>query len=261
MDNKGIDAPGAISRNQVNDRVGGRAPDEHPTDTAKQNYTEVGWSNDKGSVRLGHIHKQGDVTASVMLQTPDAEHSFYLDMDGNRKGWTTSQGPGNFNVECGSANDEAVDSMILNAKNGNILITATNGKIRLQGTDIELVAVGEGDSKGSIKMEATENIITNSKKLMMTAKQYYRIASPGVGEVIANAVLQMYGSIFRGVSDGCYLKDSKVGGRKYAVLSTVLAATTAGKSGPEMQAAKTSDKRLNQASANQIKDAGVGGVA
>ena len=261
MAKQGIDAPGAISRNQVNARVSGRSPDDNPTDTAKQNYTEVGWSNDKGSIRLGHIHKQGDVTASVLLQTPDAEHCMFLDMDGPRKGWTTSVGPGNFNVECGSANEEAQDSLILNAKNGNILITATNGKIRLQGTDIELVAVGAGDDKGSIKMEATENIITNSKKLMMTAKQFYRIATPGVGEVIANAVLQMYGSVFRGVSDGCYLKDSKVGGRKYAVLSTVLAATTAGKSGPEMQAAKTSDKRLNQASANQIKDAGVGGVA
>ena len=47
-------------------------------------------------------------------------------MDGQRKGWTTSTGPGNFNVECGSANEEAQDSLILNAKNGNILITATN---------------------------------------------------------------------------------------------------------------------------------------
>ena len=232
---QGRDAPGAISRNQINDRVPGRKREDNPTDTAKQNYTEVGWSNDKGCIRLGHVHKQGDVTSSILLQTPDAEHSVTLDMDGPRKGWTTAIGPGNFNVECGSANEEAEDSLILNAKNGNILITATNGKIRLQGTDIELVAVGDDDSKGSIKMEATENIITNSKKLMMTAKQFYRIATPGVGEVIANAVLQMYGSIFRGVSDGCYLKDSKVGGRKYAVLNTALAAATVGKSGPEAQ--------------------------
>ena len=161
-----------------------------------------------------------------MLQTPDAEHSFFMDMDGPRKGWTTSIGPGNFNVECGSANDEAQDSLILNAKNGNILITATNGKIRLQGTDIELVAIGDDDSKGSIKMEATENIITNSKKLMMTAKQYYRIASPGIGEVIANSVLQMYGSVFRGVSDGCVFKNSKVGGQAYIIAQTALAAGT-----------------------------------
>jgi len=230
MANQSIDSPGAISRNQVNARVGGREAGDNPTDTAKQNYTEVGWANDKGSVRLGHVHKQGDVTAGVLLMTPDAEHQLSLDIDGPRKGWTTSTGPGNFNVECGSANDEAQDSLILNAKNGNILITATNGKIRLQGTDIELVAIGDDDSKGSIKMEATENIITNSKKLMMTAKQYYRIASPGIGEVIANSVLQMYGSVFRGVSDGCYLKDSKNGGRKFAILSTALAASSYGSS-------------------------------
>ena len=222
MASKGIDAPGAISRNTVNNRVGGRGPEDNPTDTAKQNYTEVGWSNDKGSIRLGHIHKQADVTAGVILQTPDAEHSFYLDMDGPRKGWTTSLSPGNFQVECGSAKEEAEDSLCLTAKNGNIIINAVNGKIRLQGTDIELVAVGDGDTKGSIKMEATENIITNSKKLMMTAKQYYSIATPGIGEVCANAVLQMYGSIFRGVSDGCIFKNSKVGGQKYAIAKSAM---------------------------------------
>ena len=111
-------------------------------------------------------------------------------------------------------------------QNGNILITAANGKIRLQGTDIELIAVGEDDSKGNIKMEATESIITNSKKLMMSAKAYYRIATPGIGEVVANAVLQMYGSIFRGVSDGCVFKNSKVGGQAYIIAQTALAAQT-----------------------------------
>ena len=238
-----VDAPGATSPNQVNNRLG---------DGSKENYTEYEIKNDKGSVRLGSIDKQAAVTSGVSLNTPDGEHVFKLDIDGPRKGWTTSTGPGNFNVECGSANEEAQDSLILNAKNGNILITATNGKIRLQGTDIELVAVGDDTSKGSIKMEATENIITNSKKLMMTAKGLFRIATPGYGEVIANTVLQMYGSIFRGVSDGCYLKDSKNGGRKFAILSTALAAQSYGQSGPSMQAANTGDTRLNQASANQI---------
>ena len=65
--NNGIDSPGAISRNQVNNRVSGKGTDENPTDTSKQNYTEVGWSNDKGCIRLGHIHKQGDVTAGVKI--------------------------------------------------------------------------------------------------------------------------------------------------------------------------------------------------
>ena len=199
----------------VNDRLGKANPVPNPTYTSKQNYTEVRYGNDKGSISFGHIHKQGDVTAGAVLLTPDAEHQLSLDIDGPREGWTCSTSPGNFQVECGSAKEEAEDSLILTAVNGNICITATNGKIRLQGTDIELCAVGEGGSKGNIRMEATENISTNSKKFLVTAKTLYKIASPGEGQICANSVLQIYGSIIRGVTDAVAVKDSKVGGQKF----------------------------------------------
>ena len=78
--------------------------------TAKQNYTAITYGNDKGSIGFGVIHQAADVTSSVILQTPDANHSFFLDGDGERKGWTTSIGPGNFQVECGSANKAAEKS-------------------------------------------------------------------------------------------------------------------------------------------------------
>ena len=183
--------------------------------SAKQNYTAIKYGNNQGSIAFGQIHKQGDVTSSVMLETPDGEHQLSLDLDGQRTGWTCSTSPGNFQVECGSANKEAEDSMVLNAKNGNIIIMATNGKIRLQGTDIELVAVGEGGAKGNIKMNATESIVTESKKLLMTAKSFYRIASPQTGEVVANGVLKLYSSIIRGVTDAVAVKDSKVAGQRF----------------------------------------------
>ena len=183
--------------------------------SAKQNYTAIKYGNNQGSIAFGQIHKQGDVTSSVMLETPDGEHQLSLDLDGQRTGWTCSTSPGNFQVECGSANQEAEDSMVLNAKNGNIIIMATNGKIRLQGTDIELVAVGEGGAKGNIKMNATESIVTESKKFLVTAKSFYRIASPQTGEVVANGVLKLYSSIIRGVSDAVAVKDSKVAGQRF----------------------------------------------
>ena len=183
--------------------------------SAKQNYTAIKYGNNQGSIAFGQIHKQGDVTSSVMLETPDGEHQLSLDLDGQRTGWTCSTSPGNFQVECGSANKEAEDSMVLNAKNGNIIIMATNGKIRLQGTDIELVAVGEGGAKGHIKMNATESIVTESKKFLVTAKSFYRIASPQTGEVVANGVLKLYSSIIRGVTDAVAVKDSKVAGQRF----------------------------------------------
>ena len=183
--------------------------------SAKQNYTAIKYGNNQGSIAFGQIHKQGDVTSSVMLETPDGEHQLSLDLDGERTGWTCSTSPGNFQVECGSANQEAEDSLVLNAKNGNIIIMATNGKIRMQATDIELVAVGEGGAKGNIKMNATESIVTESKKLLMTAKSFYRIASPQTGEVVANGVLKLYSSIIRGVTDAVAVKDSKVAGQRF----------------------------------------------
>ena len=183
--------------------------------SAKQNYTAIKYGNNQGSIAFGQIHKQGDVTSSVMLETPDGEHQLSLDLDGQRTGWTCSTSPGNFQVECGSANEEAQDSAVINAKNGNIILLATNGKIRMQATDIELIAVGEGGAKGNIKMNATESITTESKKFLVTAKSFYRIASPQTGEIVANGVLKLYSSIIRGVSDAVAVKDSKVAGQRF----------------------------------------------
>ena len=182
---------------------------------AKKNYNAISYGTAQGRIQMGQIAKKGDVTTGVGLYTPDAEHQLTLDIDGQRKGWTTSMGPGNFQVECGSANQEAENSMILTAVNGDIAITATNGKIRLQGTDIELVAVGEGSSKGNIKLTATESVISNSKKFLVNSKTMYKIVSSQQGQVIANGTLQMYGNVIRGVTAAVKHKDSKVGGQKF----------------------------------------------
>jgi len=182
---------------------------------AKQNYTAIGLGNDKGSFQSGRVHKQGDVTAGPGLYTPDGEHQLSLDIDGKRQGWTVSTSPGAFQVECGSKMEEAENAVIITAVNGDISIKATNGKIRLQGTDIELVAMGEGQTKGNIKLNSSENVIVESKKVLVTAKTMYKIATPGTGQMVANGVLEMYGSIIRGVTDAVASKDSKVGGQKF----------------------------------------------
>ena len=109
--------------------------------------------------------------------------------------------------------EEAENSVIVTAVNGDISIVATNGKIRLQGTDIELTAVGEGQTKGNIKLEATENVFIESKKVVVTAKTLYKLCSSGDAEIVANGVLEMYGSIIRGVTDAVKIKDSKVAGQ------------------------------------------------
>jgi len=218
--------PAPSSKNKVNDRLNRNidanndgviteqeaknfSAQANPSDTAKNNYTAIRYGNDHGSLNCGHVHKPGDVTAGILLQAKDGRHSFFMDNDGQRKGWTSTVSPGNYQVTCGEDNEEAQDSMFLHATNGNIVVLATNGKLRLQASDIELVAIGEGGSKGNIKMTATENVSIDCKKFQFNAKNYYKLCTSGKADVIANGVLNMYGSIVKAVSDGCSLKDSK----------------------------------------------------
>lgn len=187
-----------------------RLPDRNSNKgQADANYTAIRYGNDHGSIQFGRIHEDGSVTSSVLLQGHDGRHSFCMDKTGRRKGWTQSVSPGNFTVSCGDDNEEAQDTLMLHARNGNICIIAENGKIRLQGKDIELNATGEDSSKGNIRLHASENITLDANKVLVNAKNKLSLVTSGDAELAANAQLQIYGSIIRGVTDACSVKDSK----------------------------------------------------
>ena len=181
----------------------------------KQTYT--GWKNttDHGSIYFGKIHQNSDVISDFAVLCSDGEHFMSMDKDGQRPGWTTFMGPGCFQVECGSNREKTQDAVMINAKNGNIDIVATNGKIRLQANDIELIAVGEDTAEGNIKMKASENISGDAKKIVMNSVNNTKMMSSGICEAIGNSGLNLYGNIISGVSDAVAVKDSKVGGQRY----------------------------------------------
>lgn len=182
--------------------------------TAKQNYTAIRYGNDHGSLSFGHIHKQAETIADVMIQASDARHSIILDKDGPRKACTQITAPGRISIESGQDKGEEPESFFIHAHNGNIAIIATNGKLRLQGTDIELFATGEGGSKGNIRIHAPGGTVdVDGDKVLVNAKTMYKLATPGTAEIVANGQMQIYASIIRGVTDACAVKDSKVGGR------------------------------------------------
>ena len=181
--------------------------------TSKQTYTTIKYGNDHGSITFGHIHKQGDVIADVLLEGSDARHSVVLDKDAIRKGSTQITAPGRISIESGIDEVEGADTLFIHSWNGNIDIIASNGKLRLQGTDIELNAVGEGGAKGNVRIKASESIELNGKKVIVDASSMYKLASAGEAEIVANSCMTIYSSIIRGVSDAVANKDSKVGGK------------------------------------------------
>ena len=200
---------------QVNTR-GGKGTTNPPTDTAKQNYTaQTIGKNEKGSVWIGPIHKQGDVTSAVVLRNEqDRTHQLCLDIDGERPGSTTSTSPGKLQLTCGDNMKEAEDSCLIEARNGNIIIKASNGKIRMEATDIEMVTTGEGETKGIVKITSSENIILNCKKLQTNSSVYTKLCSAGDFETAANGVLSTYASLITSITDAVFKKPSKFGGQR-----------------------------------------------
>ena len=183
--------------------------------TAKKNYTATRQGNDHGSISFGHVASDGAVTSDVQIQASDGRHGILLDKDGPRKGCTQITAPGRISIQSGEDRKEAEDTLFINALNGNIDIIASNGKIRLQGTDIELIAVGEGGSKGNIQLNATENIKFESKKFLVNATVMYKLATAGTAEIVANSAMTIYSSCIRGVTDAVANKNGKCGGKDF----------------------------------------------
>ncbi len=188
--------------------------------TAKKNYTELGLGNDLGHIKFGHINQKGDVTMGVCVGvgregSDDSRHQLSFEIDGKRKGFTTLTTPTQFRIECGRNCKEEENALNITAQNGDISIAALNGKIRLSATCIELNATGAGTDKGLIKIDATETIKVDTKKLLVTTKSIYKIVSTGTGEIVANTALKMYASIVKGVTDAVKVKDSKNMHQKY----------------------------------------------
>ena len=68
----------ATAKNQKLNRDGAQA---------KKNYDAANLgSTSSGNVGSGHIHKKADVTAGVVLNTPDGRHQFYMDIDDGGRG-------------------------------------------------------------------------------------------------------------------------------------------------------------------------------
>jgi hypothetical protein len=214
----------ATARNSNNTKLGSRpkagreellAGNISKNNTAKQTYTTLRYGNDHGSINFGHIHKQADTIADVLIQGSDARHSVVLDKDGPRKGSTQITAPGRISIESGIDKSESEETLVIHSWNGNVAIIASNGKLRLQGTDVEIIAVGEGGSKGNIQVTTeTGTIKLKGDKVLIDAASLYKIATPGTAQVLANTVMQIYAPLIRGVTDAVANKNDKNNNRR-----------------------------------------------
>ena len=151
---------------------------------------EIGTQN--GVIKFGALSPKGDVTSSVSVTGLDGRHFIALDEDGKRKGWTTMNSPGAFQINAGEdllvvgegegegrKNKVEQNGIFINAENGDVTIRARNGKLRLEGLDVEICATGNAP-EGVLWARANETLKLDSKNITVDGKQSVKIVSTGL---------------------------------------------------------------------------------
>ena len=150
---------------------------------------EIGTQN--GVIKFGAMSPTGDVTASVQIVGVDGRHFISMEEDGNRRYWTTMNAPGAFQINAGEdlavnnpdaegrKNKVNQNAIFINAENGDVTIRARNGKLRLEGLDIEMVATGNAP-EGVLWARANETLKLDSKNITVDGKQSVKIVSTGL---------------------------------------------------------------------------------
>ena len=160
----------------------------------KKNYWTQAIGTQDALIQFGGVSSEKDVISSFKVRALDGRHFFTMDQDGQRKGWTTLVSPGATQIVTGEDLVKGQNAIFVEAENGDIIIKATDGNIRLEGDKIELVAREE------INMEAHNKIDINSNNVNIDARARMRITARQFLLVDAPCGMQILSKIIQGVS-------------------------------------------------------------
>jgi len=153
-----------------------------------------------GNLEMGQECLDGVITG-IGLQGRNAIHYIHLDATGAREGWTLMRNPGVFEIKCGDTVNPDSTAIDIEALNGNIRLNAANGRIILSAKDIDIMANGEDNSRGHIKIEANQDIKCKaSGSFDLIADTGYRLYTPYVGKIIANSELFIVSNFIKGLT-------------------------------------------------------------
>ena len=123
-------------------------------------YSFNGFSTTEGEVRLGDVMKNNAKMAviirNIFPNSFQTSHYMGLQMTGKLAGSTINSAPACYQILCGEQPVNGV-SFVAYAENGDMLIGAPKGRIRMFAQDIDIIASGNGTDTGWV------NVLSNAK--------------------------------------------------------------------------------------------------
>lgn len=186
---------------------------------SKINYHSYRLGNDHGEIRFGHIHDD-DVLAGFMVRTGEdgGRHYFQMDSSGKveegRKGGTIFSCPGSHQIVCGKDVKKEIPAFFTVAENGDIVLQAEKGRIRIIAENIDLIATGADGKNGTIFLDGNEKVIVKAPIIDVRSSVSTKIFSEQTVDCVGKAILNIYGGLIDAADGATKVKGSK--GGKYS---------------------------------------------
>ena len=163
----------------------------------RKNWHQVRYGTAEGEIKFGHLHDDNEQSAFIARNGRSKNHYITLDQTGgpNRKHGTICKSPGAFQVEAAAAVPVDTPGIMLDAENGDIVIKAPNGRIRMEAINVDILAIGGDGSNGNVQIEANEKVLVKTKAFDVQSKVSTKIFSEKTVDVIGNSICNLYGGI------------------------------------------------------------------
>lgn len=177
-----------------------------------KNYYTIRYGNRNGELKFGHIHQ--DNTLSSVLLRSGSEPLHYMSMDASgedhRKYGTIFRSPGSFQVLAGDNVGKGKPGVYIDAINGDLVLRAPNGRVRIEGINIDIIASGSDNKNGNVTIEGNEKVIIKAQTIDINSKVSTKIFSEKTVDVIGKAILNIYGGLVDCADGATEVNGSKV---------------------------------------------------
>ena len=175
----------------------------------KESFHPYFTGTEHGRLSFGTIRKNNEISACMLQSGPDGgRHYITMDSTGNKedgmKGSTKSFSPGTLTVKTGkdivnyekdSKEPNNIPAIWCEAENGDIIIKAPHGKIRLEAEDVIINANGFDGKSGNIVLDSNDKITLKSQVIDINATVSTKIFSDKTVEVIGKGLMNIYGGL------------------------------------------------------------------
>ena len=99
------------------------------------------------------------------------------------------------NYPPGSDTPRDIPAIFYEAENGDIILSAPRGKIKIAAEAIEIIATGSDGRTGVVNIDADDKILLNSQTIDISSKLSTKIFSEKTVEVIGKGILNVYAGL------------------------------------------------------------------